>query len=110
MKRIFLFLITNAAVLVVLSVSMQLLGVDRMLAEQQGGLNVTGLLVMAAVIGMGGSLISLAMSKWAAKRGTGARVIAQPSTRTEQWLSQTVARQAQAAGIGMPEGAIYDAP
>ena len=110
MKRIFLFLITNAAVLVVLSVSMQLLGVDRMLAEQQGGLNVTGLLVMAAVIGMGGSLISLAMSKWAAKRGTGARVIEQPSTRTEQWLLQTVARQAQAAGIGMPEVAIYDAP
>ena len=110
MKRIFLFLITNAAVLVVLSVSMQLLGVDRMLAEQQGGLNVTGLLVMAAVIGMGGSLISLAMSKWAAKRGTGARVIEQPSTRTEQWLLQTVARLAQAAGIGMPEVAIYDAP
>ena len=110
MKRIFLFLITNAAVLVVLSVSMQLLGVDRMLAEQQGGLNVTGLLIMAAVIGMGGSLISLAMSKWAAKRGTGARVIEQPSTRTEQWLLQTVARQAQAARIGMPEVAIYDAP
>ncbi len=110
MKRIGLFLVTNVAVLVVLSASLHLLGVDRMLAEQQAGLNVTGLLVMAAVIGMGGSIISLALSKWMAKRGTGARVIEQPSTRTEQWLVETVARQADAAGIGMPEVAIYDAP
>ena len=106
MKRIGLFLVTNVAVLVVLSASLHLLGVDRMLAEQQAGLNVTGLLVMAAVIGMGGSIISLALSKWMAKRGTGARVIEQPSTRTEQWLVHTVARHADAAGIGMPEVAI----
>ena len=69
-----------------------------------------GLLVMAAVFGFGGSFISLLISKWIAKRSTGAHVIEQPRNETEQWLVDTVRRQAEAAGIGMPEVAIYDAP
>lgn len=110
MKRIFLFLATNLAIIVVLSITLRLLGVERILDEQGVGLNLNALLVFAAVFGFGGSFISLAISKWTAKRFTGARVIQQPSNSTEQWLVSTVARQAQAAGIGMPEVAIYDAP
>ncbi len=109
MKRIFLFLATNFAILFVLSISMQLLGIDRMLAEETG-LNLPGLLLMAAVFGFGGSLISLAISKWMAKMATGARVIEVPSNMTERWLVDTVKRQAEKAGIGMPEVAIYDSP
>jgi heat shock protein HtpX len=108
MKRIFLFVLTNLAVMLVLSVSMKLLGVDRMLAGS--GFNVTGVLFMAAIFGFGGSMISLAISKWTAKRMTGARVIDVPADLTERWLVDTVQRQAKAAGIGMPEVAIYDAP
>jgi heat shock protein HtpX len=89
---------------------MQLLGVDRLLAQHGAGINLTGLIVFAAVLGMGGSFISLAISKWMAKRATGARVIEQPANATEAWLVQTVRRQAEAAGIGMPEVAIYEAP
>ena len=110
MKRIFLFLVTNIAVLLVLSVTLRLLGVDRILDSQGTGLNYNALLVMAAVIGFGGSFISLLMSKWTAKMGTGAQVIESPANPTEQWLVSTVQRQAQQAGIGMPEVAIYDAP
>ena len=109
MKRVLLFLATNIAVLLVLSVTLQLLGIDTML-NQQGGLNMTALLIMAAVLGMGGSFISLAMSKWMAKRAMGAQVIEQPQTATEKWLVETVRRQAEKAGIGMPEVAIFDAP
>ncbi|MEW6353162.1 MAG: protease HtpX [Pseudomonadota bacterium] len=109
MKRILLFLATNIAVLLVLSVSLRLLGVDQIL-DQQGGLNMTSLIIFAAVIGMGGSFISLAMSKWTAKHMTGARVIERPADATEAWLVDTVKRQAQRVGIGMPEVAIYDAP
>jgi heat shock protein HtpX len=109
MKRIFLFLLTNIAVLLVLSVTLRLLGVDRILNEQ-GGLDLQALLVMSAVIGFGGSFISLLMSKWMAKRATGAHVIETPANTTERWLVDTVQRQAQRAGIGMPEVAIYDAP
>jgi heat shock protein HtpX len=108
MKRVFLFVMTNLAVLLVLSVTLQLLGVDSML-EQNGGLNMTSLLIMAAVFGMGGSFISLAMSKWMAKRAMGAQVITDPQTATEKWLVETVRRQAVKAGIGMPEVAIFDA-
>ena len=108
MMRILLFLGTNIAVLVVLSVVMKLLGLEQMLSPQ--GIDLNGLLVMAAVIGMTGSFISLAMSKWTAKRATGAQVIEQPSHPTEVWLVETVRRQAQAAGIGMPEVVIFDAP
>jgi len=109
MKRVFLFVMTNLAVLLVLSVTLQLLGIDSML-EQGGGLNMTSLLIMAAVLGMGGSFISLAMSKWMAKRSMGAQVITDPQTATEKWLVETVRRQAEKAGIGMPEVAIFDAP
>jgi heat shock protein HtpX len=109
MKRIFLLVATNFAVLAVLSISMQLLGVDRALADETG-LNLQGLLIMAAVLGFGGSFISLLISKWMAKRATGAHVIEVPSNMTERWLVDTVKRQAEKAGIGMPEVAIYDAP
>jgi heat shock protein HtpX len=110
MKRIFLFLVTNIAVLLVLSVTLRLLGVDRILDAQGTGLDYNSLLIMAGVIGFGGSFVSLLMSKWAAKMGTGARVIETPANATESWLIATVQRQAQQAGIGMPEVAIYDAP
>ncbi len=109
-KRVVLFLITNLAVIFVLSITMRLLGVDRLLAESGGGLDLNALLVFAAVIGFGGSFISLAMSKWSAKMMTGAQVIDSPRGEAEQWLVQTVQRQARQAGIGMPEVAIYDAP
>jgi heat shock protein HtpX len=109
MKRIFLLVATNFAVLAVLSISMQLLGIDRALA-QETGLNLQGLLIMAAVFGFGGSFISLLISKWMAKRATGAHVIEVPSNTTERWLVDTVRRQAEKAGIGMPEVAIYEAP
>ncbi|WP_333841670.1 protease HtpX [Pelomicrobium sp.] len=108
-KRIFLFLVTNLAVIVVLGIVLRLLGIDSYLA-QQGGLNYTALLVFASVFGFGGAFISLAMSKWSAKRMTGAVVIEEPRTELERWLVETVRRQAQAAGIGMPEVAIYEAP
>jgi heat shock protein HtpX len=110
MKRIFLFLVTNIAILLVLSVTLRLLGVDRILDQQGTGLNYQSLLVFAAVIGFGGSFLSLLISKWMAKRATGAHVIETPSNQTERWLVDTVQRQAQRAGIGRPEVAIYDAP
>lgn len=109
MKRILLYLGTNIAVLAVLSFTMRLLGIDGMLNEQ-GGLDMNALLIMAAVIGFSGSFISLLISKWTAKRLTGAEVITEPRNSTERWLVETVARQAQQAGIGMPEVAIYNAP
>ncbi|MFO7276262.1 MAG: protease HtpX [Pseudomonadota bacterium] len=108
MKRVVLFLATNLAIIVVLSVVARLLGLDAYL-EAQGG-SLTGLLVFAAFFGFSGSLISLAMSKWMAKRAMGVRVIEQPTNATEQWLVETVRRQAQAAGIGMPEVGIFDSP
>ena len=110
MKRIFLFIITNLAILLVLNITLRLLGVDRILDAQGGGINFNSLLVFSMVLGFGGSLISLAISKWSAKRMTGAVVIEQPSDPTERWLLETVRRQAETAGIGMPEVAIYDAP
>ena len=106
MKRVLLFLATNLAVILVLSIVLNIvfsfLGIDRS--------GIGGVLVFAAVFGFGGSFISLAMSKWMAKRSTGAVVIEQPRNATEQWLMATVARQAKAAGIGMPEVAVYDSP
>jgi heat shock protein HtpX len=110
MKRTLLFVATNIAVLLVLSISASIL--IRMLGIQEmpGGLNLQALVIFAAVIGFGGSFISLAMSKWMAKRATGATVIEQPRNSTEQWLIETVRRQAKQAGIGMPEVAVYEAP
>lgn len=101
-SRVALFLATNFAVLLLAGAVMRLLGVH----PQQ----MSGLLVMAAIFGFGGSLISLLTSKWMAKRATGAQIITQPRTEAEQWLLATVQRQARAAGIGAPEVAIYDAP
>lgn len=111
MKRVFLFVLTNIAVLAVLSIVLRLLGVDRIL-DQSGGLSYGNLLAFSAVFGMGGSFISLALSKWMAKRSVGAVVIGEPRNDTEAWLLQTVSHQAQAIGIGMPEVAIFpsDAP
>lgn len=108
MKRIILFLATNIAVLAVLSVSLRLLGVDQYMAST--GQDMRGLLIFSAILGFAGSLISLAMSKFIAKKSTGARVITQPANADEAWLLATVRRQAIQAGIGMPEVAIYDAP
>jgi heat shock protein HtpX len=110
MKRIFLFLVTNIAVLLVLSIVLRLLGVDRILNADGTGIDFQSLLVFAAVIGFGGSFVSLLMSKWMAKMSVGAHVIETPSNQTERWLVDTVQRQAQRAGIRMPEVAIYDAP
>lgn len=109
MKRISLFILTNLAVLVVISITLRLLGVDRWM-DETGAIDFNALLVLSAVIGFSGSLVSLAMSKWSAKRMVGARVIDNPVDPTERWLVDTVKRQALAAGIGMPEVAIYDAP
>lgn len=108
MKRVLLFLGTNLAIVLVLSITLRVLGVEPYLSEQ--GLNYGSLLIFAAVMGMGGSFISLALSKWLAKRSVGAVVIEQPRTPREQWLVQTVARLSRSAGIGMPEVALYDSP
>ncbi len=110
MKRIVLFLATNIAVLAVLSIVFQLFGIKGLLDEQGVDLDLSALLVFSAVIGMGGSFISLAISKWSAKRMTGAQVIERPGNEMEAWLVDTVARQAQSAGIGMPEVAIFESP
>ena len=110
MKRVVLFLATNLAILVVLSITLRLLGVERILDDRGVDLDLRALLVFAAVFGMGGSFLSLAVSKWTAKRFTGARVIARPSNATEEWLVETVRRQAKAAGIGMPEVAVFESP
>ncbi|XHH28400.1 protease HtpX [Xanthomonas euroxanthea] len=101
-NRIFLFLLTNFAVLMLAGIVMSVAGVNPA--------RMSGLLVMAAVFGFGGSFISLLLSKFMAKRSTGAQVITEPRTPTERWLLETVRRQAQAAGIGMPEVAVYDGP
>lgn len=108
MKRILYFLITNIAILLVLSIAISVFGLDVYL--EQGGMNHQGLLVFAAIFGMGGSFISLLLSKWTAKRFTGARVIEQPTNQVESWYLDTVRRQAEAAGIGMPEAALFDSP
>jgi heat shock protein HtpX len=110
MKRVFLFLATNIAIVLVLGITLRLLGFESILDQQGVDLNINALLVFAAMFGFGGSFISLAISKWTAKRFTGAQVIETPRNATEQWLMQTVKRQANMAGIGMPEVAVYDAP
>ena len=98
LKRIVLFLATNLAVILVLSVVLRLLGVDRILDESGAGINYEALLILSLVIGFGGSFISLAMSKWMAKRSTGAQVITQPRNEVESWLLSVVERQARQAG------------
>lgn len=108
MQRVFLFLATNLAVLVVLGVVMTLL--EPWLIDQGINVNHAGILLFALIFGMGGAVISLLLSKRMALSGTRARVITQPSNQTERWLVETVTRQAREAGIGMPDVAIYDAP
>jgi heat shock protein HtpX len=110
MKRILLFVATNLAIIFILNITLHLLGVDRILNAQGTGLNYNALLIFATLFGMGGAFISLAMSKWTAKRFTGAQVIERPRNEGERWLVETVQRLARAAGIGMPEVALYDSP
>lgn len=106
MKRVMLLIVTNLAVMVVLSIVVSLLGVNRFLVAN--GLNLGMLLVFAAVIGFGGAFISLLLSKTMAKWSTGAKVIESPANQTEQWLVETVGRLARSAGLAMPQVAIYD--
>ncbi len=108
MKRVILFLLTNIAILIVLSVVVSVLGLDR--ALYQNGLNLGALLGFSFIFGMGGAFISLAISKWMAKMAVGATVIEKPRNNTESWLLNTVHNHAQAAGIATPEVAIYDSP
>jgi heat shock protein HtpX len=108
MKRIFLLIATNVAIMVVLSIVVSVFGLDRYLTQQ--GLNLGGLLVFSAVFGFGGAFISLLISKWTAKMAMGVKVIKQPADETEQWLVNTVRHQAQTAGIGMPEVGVFDSP
>src|SRR5687768_11206654 len=108
MKRIALLIATNIAIMVVLSIVVSVLGLDRYLTRE--GLNLQSLLLFSAVLGFGGAFISLLLSKWMAKTSMGVQVISQPRSETEHWLVNTVRQQAQAAGIGMPEVGIFDSP
>jgi len=110
MKRIMLFIMTNIAIMVVLSITLRLLGVDSILAENGSDLNIQALVILSGVIGFGGSFISLLISKWMAKRMTGAVVITTPTSNIEKWLISTVEKQAKIVGIKMPEVAIFPAP
>lgn len=102
-----LFILTNIAIMAVLSITLRLLGVDSILAENGADLNIQSLVILSGVIGFGGSFISLLISKWMAKRMTGAVVITNPSTTIEKWLMSTVEKQAKIVGIKMPEVAIF---
>jgi heat shock protein HtpX len=107
MKRIFLFLVTNIAIMVVLSITLRILGVDSLLAQNGSDLNINALVIFSGVFGFGGAFISLAISKWMAKRMTGAIVIDSPSNNIEKWLIETVEKQSNIVGIKMPEVAIF---
>ncbi|MBE8189930.1 MAG: protease HtpX [Candidatus Thioglobus sp.] len=109
MKRIFLFLMTNIAIILLLSITLRLLGVEGILAENGSDLNLNALLIFSAVFGFGGAFISLAISKWMAKRMTGAKIIQNPQSNMEKWLIETVEKQAKIVGIRMPEVAIFPA-
>ncbi len=108
MKRVLLFVLTNFAILIVASVTLRLLGVEPWLNER--GINFNSLLIFGAVLGFGGAFLSLALSKWMAKRAMGVQVIATPKSEREMWLVETVRRQAEQAGIGMPEVGIFESP
>jgi len=110
MMRIFLFLATNIAIMAVISIVFSLFGLNGILDAQGVDLDLNALLIMSAVIGMTGSFISLAISKWSAKRAMGVHVIEQAQNQTEQWLVNIVAKQARVAGIDMPEVGIFDSP
>ena len=110
MMRILLFMATNAAILLVITIVFSVLGLDSMLYQNGVNMNLPALLVMSAIIGMTGSIISLFMSKTMAVRGMGVQVISQPTNQTEQWLIETVARQAKKAEIGMPDVGVFNSP
>ena len=110
MMRIGLFLATNAAILVLISIVFQVFGIEGILDSNGVDLNLNALLVMSAVIGFSGSFISLAISKWSAKRSMGVHVIEQASNQDEQWLVSTVQKQAEQAGIGIPEVGVFESP
>lgn len=108
MKRVILFVITNLAILAILSFTFKVLGLEKLLVQNGVGINLSSLLIFAAIFGMGGAFISLALSKSMAKAGMGVQVITSPQTAAERWLVDTVKRQAQLAGIGMPEVGIFE--
>ena len=107
MKRIFLFLVTNIAIMVVLSITLRILGVDNLLKENGSSLDIQALVIFSGIFGFGGAFISLAISKWIAKRMTGAKVIEKPANNVETWLLETVKKQSSIVGIKMPEVAIF---
>ena len=108
--RILLFLGTNLAVILLASITFRVLGLEQFMHQQGVGINLTGMLIFASVFGMGGSFFSLLISKWMAKRATGAQVISEPRTQSERWLVDTVKDLAGKAGIGMPEVAVFQSP
>jgi heat shock protein HtpX len=107
MQRILLFLLTNIAIMVILSITLRILGIDSLLMQNGSDLNINALVIFSGVFGFGGAFISLAISKWMAKRMTGAKVISSPSNNIEKWLIQTVENQSKTVGIKMPEVAIF---
>ena len=110
MQRIFLFLLTNIAIMVILSITLRILGVESLLAQNGSDLNLNALVIFSGIFGFGGAFISLAISKWMAKRMTGAKVIENPSNNVEKWLLETVKKQSEIVGIKMPEVAIFPSP
>ena len=110
MQRIFLFLLTNIAIMVILSITLRILGVESLLAQNGSDLNLNALVIFSGIFGFGGAFISLAISKWMAKRMTGAIVIDGPSNNVEKWLLDTVKKQSKIVGIKMPEVAIFPSP
>ena len=110
MQRIFLFLLTNIAIMVILSITLRVLGVESLLAQNGSDLNLNALVIFSGIFGFGGAFISLAISKWMAKRMTGAKVIENPSNNVEKWLLDTVKKQSKIVGIKMPEVAIFPSP
>jgi len=108
--RIILLIATNFAVVVVLGVAAQVFGLDKVLVQNGMSGRLTGLFIMSLLIGFGGSFISLAMSEWLAKRAMGVHMIERPANEAEQWVMDTVQRQAEQASIGMPEVGIFDTP
>ena len=107
MQRIFLFLVTNIAIMVILSITLRILGVESLLMQNGSDLNINALVIFSGVFGFGGAFISLAISKWMAKRMTGAIVISSPKNNMEKWLIKTVKNQSEIVGIKMPEVAIF---
>ena len=110
MQRIFLFLVTNIAIMIILSITLRILGVESLLAQNGSDLNINALVIFSGIFGFGGAFISLAISKWMAKRMTGAKVIESGSNSTEKWLLETVKAQSKIVGIKMPEVAIFPSP